>query len=128
MSYTSIPLKSGHGAIEIRTLDLNTKEPTKSGCGLLLYCPNNIHIAPGSNSFPLNLSIQLPEGYYGRIVDIGTLSVLRTIHVFGHVEPGYNMNANIYINVINCNINNDPVYLTKNEIIGKLIIEKYELF
>ncbi len=109
---------------DIKLHNSSIKMPTIMDGGYLLYCPNDMQLAPQIlNTCLLNLDINIPNIFYGKIVDVDSMLDLG-FTVYGNLKPGANSNVQLRI------INNAPFMqnIKKDTVIGKLVIEKFYVF
>lgn len=109
---------------DIKLHNTFVKMPTIMDGGYLLYCPDDMQLAPQIMSTrSLNLDINIPNIFYGKIVDVDSMLDLG-FTVYGNLKPGANSNVKLRI------INNAPFMqnIKKDTVIGKLVIEKFYVF
>jgi dUTP pyrophosphatase len=105
--------------IRVTRLSDNAILPKKNSIGYDLYASTDCVIpAWGKNVVRTDLSILIPEGYYGRIVSYVT--PWKHTNVNGIIEPSYRSP----IGIVMVNQSFDDILISTHDKVAQLIIEK----
>lgn len=104
----------------------NNPEQTDAGYDLYYHTNDRIYqaIYPGERVlFNTGISISIPEGYYGQIVDRSGNAVKKGIHVMaGVIDSGYLGE----IKVLLVNLSTETAVINKDDKIAQIIFKQYE--
>lgn len=116
--------------IKIKKLSENAIIPTRGSefsAGYDLYSNESYSLAPGERKlFKTNISIKIPNGYYGRIAPRSGLAYKNGIDVLaGVIDEDYI--GNIGVILLNTSSGNQAFYhgIKENDRIAQIIFEKY---
>jgi dUTP pyrophosphatase len=116
--------------VKVKLLDPKAKKPIRAkmnDAGLDLCSIENIALLPKTRKLiKTGISLEIPEGYYGRIAPRSGLAVKNGIDVFaGVVDSSYRGE----ICVVLYNSDKDiPFFISEGDRIAQIIIEKYYNF
>lgn len=123
--------------IQIKKLSDNAIIPTRGSegaAGYDLYSTENVDLYPSERYlFKTDISMVIPEGYYGKIAPRSGLAFKNGISVLGGIiDQDYRGNIGvILLNTQMIDLDNEdgysaiPVKITKNQRIAQIIFEKY---
>ena len=116
-----------HNSLLVKFVKLtkNAYTPTKGSrfaAGHDLYAAHDCIIAPGTRGIiPIDISIELPVGSYGRIAPRSGLAINHSLHTLGGVVDSDYRGT---ITVILMNLGNRLFYVKKGDRIAQIIVEK----
>ena len=107
-------------SIYVKRLSDSAITPKKTNIGYELFASSDCMIpAFGKNAIALDISILIPEGYFGRNISNHILSWKHTT-VHGMIEP----NSNRSISIIMFNHSNLDILITTHDKVAYLVLEK----
>lgn len=117
-------------SIEITLANSSIKAPTVINGGYLLYCPKDSQIKKANDgNLSLDISIKIPNGYYGRIENMEPLFNMG-IFVFGELVAGSHSNITLKTHRYGfTDIDTKTQYninIKKDTVVGKLIIREID--
>ena len=113
--------------LKIKLLNENATIPkrgSEGAAGYDLCSSEDIVVGPHSQALiPTGISIEMPNGVYGRIAPRSGLSLKHTITSAGVIDPDYRGE----IKIVFFNLSNYPINIQTENRIAQLILENYTI-
>ena len=114
--------------LEVELLSELAFPPERSGPGAIgydIFAPREVYVSAGEHILiPVDISITLPPGTYGRVAPRSGLALEHFLDVGGGViDPGYDGKVKVII----YNFSNQPYTFRRGDRIAQLILERAEI-
>lgn len=117
--------KKSHKDLVVKRLSADARLPTKAtsrSAGYDLYSTRHYTLLPFMiEKIPIDLTLSLPDGCYGRIAPRSGLSLRGIMVLGGVIDADYTGNVCVLL----INLGSDTIKLEKGDRIAQLVLEKY---